>query len=203
MAATPMSTDEMGKALWKAAELGDTRAAAQLLDAGAPVNWQNKEQYGYSVLMKAVSCDQPHAVRLLLDRGADLEARNTWGRSISESAKTEAMRAILKHPDKHLQATIAGLRAQLVGRQKRSEEALAAKQADTEAALAAKQAEMDAALAAKQAEMDAALAAKQAEMDAALAMAHARHSATAVRADNLLLHLADRVTALERTAMEL
>ncbi|KAA0159685.1 hypothetical protein FNF28_05790 [Cafeteria roenbergensis] len=186
--------------------------------------------------MKAVSCDQPHAVRLLLDRGADLEARNTWGRSISESAKTEAMRAILKHPVKHLQATIAGLRAQLVGRQKRSEEALAAKQADTEAALAAKQAEMDAALAAKQAEMDAALAAKQAEMDAALAakqaemdaalaakqaemdaalaakqaemdaaqaMAHARHSATAVRADNLLLHLADRVTALERTAMEL
>ena len=104
-----------------------------------------------------------------------------WGRSISESAKTEAMRAILKHPVKHLQTTIAGLRAQLVGWQKRSEEALAAKQA----------------------EMDAALAAKQAEMDAALAMAHARHSATAIRADNLLLHLADRVTALERTAMEL
>ncbi len=69
MAATPMSTDEMGKALWKAAELGDTRAAAQLLDAGAPVNWQNKEQVGNAVGVEAARSGRPclpswHCARL-------------------------------------------------------------------------------------------------------------------------------------------
>ena len=41
MAAAAMSDDAMGKALWDAAEAGNTGEVSRLLEAGAPVNWEN------------------------------------------------------------------------------------------------------------------------------------------------------------------
>ena len=41
MAAAAMSDDAMGKALWDAAEAGNTGEVTRLLKAGAPVNWSN------------------------------------------------------------------------------------------------------------------------------------------------------------------
>ena len=45
MAAAAMSDDAMGKALWDAAEAGNTGEVTRLLKAGAPVNWA----YGVSM----------------------------------------------------------------------------------------------------------------------------------------------------------
>ena len=39
MAAAAMSNAAMGKALWDAAEAGNTGEVTRLLEAGAPVNW--------------------------------------------------------------------------------------------------------------------------------------------------------------------
>ena len=39
MAAAAMSDDDMGKALWDAADAGNTGEVTRLLEAGAPVNW--------------------------------------------------------------------------------------------------------------------------------------------------------------------
>ncbi len=46
MAAAAMIDDDMGKALWDAAEAGNTGEVARLLEAGAPANWADEVRVG-------------------------------------------------------------------------------------------------------------------------------------------------------------
>ena len=46
MAAAAMSDDDMGKALWDAADAGNTSEVTRLLEAGAPANWADRVSTG-------------------------------------------------------------------------------------------------------------------------------------------------------------
>ncbi|KAA0163168.1 hypothetical protein FNF28_04395 [Cafeteria roenbergensis] len=78
MAAAAMSDAEMGQALWDAAGAGKTGEVTRLLEAGAPVNWANRRS-GQSPLIKAAQKGHVELMRVLLDRGADLEAKDNNG----------------------------------------------------------------------------------------------------------------------------
>ncbi|KAA0150244.1 hypothetical protein FNF31_07052 [Cafeteria roenbergensis] len=79
MAATAVSPKSMGKALWEAAKEGNAEQASKLLHAGAPTDWTNNSAGGLTALAVAASAGHTHAAALLLDRGADLEAKDEDG----------------------------------------------------------------------------------------------------------------------------
>ncbi|KAA0166129.1 hypothetical protein FNF27_07543 [Cafeteria roenbergensis] len=143
--------------------------------------------------MMAAQNGHVEAMALLLDRGANLEAKNKAGLTAlimaAQNGKVEAM-ALLLDRGADLEArskpgksaldflkpkTLRALALHILHRTKHARKEGRACCAE---ALAAKQAEMEEALAAKQAEMEEALAAKQAEMDAQAAAAQAYRTAT-------------------------
>jgi len=82
--------------LVRAARRGHYAAAEALLDGGADPNLFDSiwTRPGWSPLMNAVHKSQPRIVRLLIDRGADVNARTTDGTSplaLSENAEIDAM----------------------------------------------------------------------------------------------------------------
>jgi ankyrin repeat protein len=90
----PNQTNAEGEsALMVVARTGNLDAARSLLAAGADVN--AKEQWGgQSALMWAVAQLQPEMVALLIDHGADLDARGTvrhWTRRITAEARPKDM----------------------------------------------------------------------------------------------------------------
>jgi ankyrin repeat protein len=69
---------EMGAALVRAADAGNTAAIGLMLDLGFGLNARGGDDGG-TALHAAAGSGSAAAVRLLLDRGADLEARDgTW-----------------------------------------------------------------------------------------------------------------------------
>ena len=62
--------------LWEAVRAGDAAAARQALDAGADVN--ARFRYGQTPLFKAAERGNAEIVRLLLERGADPDVRDTF-----------------------------------------------------------------------------------------------------------------------------
>jgi hypothetical protein len=87
--------DARADALWEAARKGDAPTVKQLLDAGVDVN--SKFRYGATALSYA--CDRGHldVVRLLLERGADPNVKDTfygatplsWASSPAQTRKPE------------------------------------------------------------------------------------------------------------------
>ncbi|KAA0153088.1 hypothetical protein FNF29_03276 [Cafeteria roenbergensis] len=74
---TTPSMDEraLGSALWEAAKAGSTAEACRLLDVGAPVDWKNDADKEFTALIVAAELGHKDTVELLLDLGADLEAK--------------------------------------------------------------------------------------------------------------------------------
>ncbi len=62
--------NSLGEKLIIAAKRGDFETAQKLLDAGAPVNYENK--YGLTALTAASDCNNIDVVSLLIDRGAQV-----------------------------------------------------------------------------------------------------------------------------------
>src|SRR5262245_37490259 len=82
--------------LVRAARRGNYDAAVALLDGGADPNLFDSiwTRPGWSPLMNAVHKSQPRIVRLLIDRGADVNARTTDGTTplaLSEDQEIAAM----------------------------------------------------------------------------------------------------------------
>ena len=88
-------TDAGLTALHRAAFHGDARLIKHILDAGAPVN--AADDRGFTPLMMAVNSSRknPDVVRMLLDRGADPQAKDASGRTVSEWAAIGANRKIM------------------------------------------------------------------------------------------------------------
>ncbi|KAA0147684.1 hypothetical protein FNF29_07236 [Cafeteria roenbergensis] len=80
MAAAALSRGDMGRALWDAAGAGNTGEVTRLLGEGAPVNWANCRD-GQTPLVRAAQKGHAESMRVLLNRGADLEAKNKDGRT--------------------------------------------------------------------------------------------------------------------------
>lgn len=82
----PLSTDARGNtALHRAARLGDTTAAARLIDAGAVVDATNRS--GATPLMQAARCGRWKVGALLLACGADMHRRDCQGRTPYQQAQ--------------------------------------------------------------------------------------------------------------------
>jgi ankyrin repeat protein len=64
--------------VWDAANYGDTLTLEKLLDVGAD---PNKPEYGFTPLAEAVENGKAKDVKLLLDHGADVNARDESGKS--------------------------------------------------------------------------------------------------------------------------
>ena len=99
-------TDPKADAFWQAARKGDAPAVKKFLDEGVDVN--TKFRYGTTAL--SFACDRGHleVVRLLLDRGADPNVKDTfynvtpigWASSPAQTRKpehAEIVRLLLKH----------------------------------------------------------------------------------------------------------
>ncbi len=76
--------------VWEAAHMGDTSTLEKLLDGGAD---PNKPEYGFTPLQEAVISGSARDVKLLLDHGADVNARD-------ESGKTALMMSSISGTDK-------------------------------------------------------------------------------------------------------
>jgi ankyrin repeat protein len=89
-------TDAGLTALHRAAFHGDMRLVKLLLDAGAPVNVADDR--GFTPLMIAVNSrtKNPDVIRMLLDRGADPEAKDASGRTVSQWAAIGANRKMME-----------------------------------------------------------------------------------------------------------
>jgi len=71
---------DLGKDLYEAAERGDIEQATAALDAGADVNWRKVDYASWAPLHAASRNGHEAAVRLLIERSADVNAassRNT------------------------------------------------------------------------------------------------------------------------------
>lgn len=81
----PLATDARGNtALHHAARLGDTDAAACLIDAGAVVDAPNRS--GATPLMQAARCGRWRVGSLLLAHGADMHRKDCQGRTPLQQA---------------------------------------------------------------------------------------------------------------------
>jgi len=73
MASDALTTDELGQLLLDAAGAGDAEQVAKLLETGAPLSWCRPD--GWTALMLAAEAGKSEVLSLLLDRGADANAR--------------------------------------------------------------------------------------------------------------------------------
>lgn len=81
----PLATDARGNtALHHAARLGDSDAAAHLIDAGAVVDAPNRS--GATPLMQAARCGRWKVGSLLLTHGADMHRKDSQGRTPIQQA---------------------------------------------------------------------------------------------------------------------
>jgi ankyrin repeat protein len=89
-------TDAGFTALHYAAYKGDLALVKLFLDAGVPVN--ATDDRGFTPLMMAANSKNknPEVVRLLLDRGADAEAKDSLGRTAADWARMGAREQIVK-----------------------------------------------------------------------------------------------------------
>ena len=180
-----------------------------------------------TALMMAAYSGHLVAVALLLDRGADLEAKDNvrasalaieqWrspslsdgsrlqsgdralGLCWSQAGKAAVEWVKAEHLKALVQQILENARRAREREQARCAEALAAKQAEMEEALAAKQAEMEGA----QARCAEALAAKQAEMEGALAAKQAEMDAQADAAQAYRTATVAAMAALEHRVKQL
>jgi hypothetical protein len=90
------ATDSGLTALHPAASKGNLPMVNLLLEAGVPVNVADDR--GFTPLMQAVNSrtKSPEVVRLLLDCGADAEAKDISGRSVAEWARIGASHEIIR-----------------------------------------------------------------------------------------------------------
>jgi ankyrin repeat protein len=92
---------QQADALIRAAETGHTAALAQMLDLGFPVDAHGGDQGG-TALHAAAYAGSADATRLLLDRGADVEARDeTWDSHplVWAAIGSSERRDLNSHPD--------------------------------------------------------------------------------------------------------
>jgi ankyrin repeat protein len=102
---TELSTAEMGTALMRAAEDGNTAAIKLMLDLGFLVDARG--DHGGTALHSAASAGSTSAVRFLLDQGADLEARDTsWDSTPLIWAMVGSGERIGRAPDADWVATV-------------------------------------------------------------------------------------------------
>lgn len=91
---TPLAADKRGNtALHHAARLGETDAAARLIDAGAVVDVPNRS--GATPLMLAARCGHWHVGALLLAHGADMHRKDCQGRTSIQQAAMAGNRRLL------------------------------------------------------------------------------------------------------------
>ena len=70
---------EADRALSDAAESGDIKAAEEAIAAGADIRTGDPNQYGDSPLHKAAKSGHTELVLLLIENGADVNAKDKWG----------------------------------------------------------------------------------------------------------------------------
>ena len=74
-----------GVQLWLAASEGDVPGTISLLDKGAPIDWQWDEKDsmldGWTALLTACNNGAPEVAKVLVGRGANLEATTNTGRT--------------------------------------------------------------------------------------------------------------------------
>mmetsp|Transcript_20493 Transcript_20493/g.78731 ORF Transcript_20493/g.78731 Transcript_20493/m.78731 type:complete len:215 (-) Transcript_20493:140-784(-) len=79
MGAAAMAAPAREKALWEAASHGNVPEVVSLLDSGAMTDWANDDAFRSAPLAAAVRHGRDAVVRVLLDRGANPEAKDTSG----------------------------------------------------------------------------------------------------------------------------
>ena len=89
--------------IWQAIHDGQSASIERILDSGLSVNFANK---GISLLQLAAEVDNSRIVRILLDRGAEVNKTDSYGWSALHSAaysgSVEIVLLILQHGDKEI-----------------------------------------------------------------------------------------------------
>jgi truncated hemoglobin YjbI len=85
-------------ALHMAARRGHAEVAAALLDCGADL--EVRDSHGETPLRRAVNCEKPALVSLLIERGADLRSKAKNGTMPVLAARSPAMKRLLKSATK-------------------------------------------------------------------------------------------------------
>ncbi|KAA0177228.1 hypothetical protein FNF27_01557 [Cafeteria roenbergensis] len=81
MTAAAATEDRLLLALANASDIGNTAEVSRLLDAGAPVHGMWPTAYGKAPLIRASANGHVGIVRMLLDRGASVDATDDHGRT--------------------------------------------------------------------------------------------------------------------------
>ncbi|HEU5391483.1 MAG TPA: ankyrin repeat domain-containing protein [Streptosporangiaceae bacterium] len=98
------------RVLADAADHGHTEAVRLMLDLGFPPGTRSEPDDGATALHLAASAGSPATVRLLLDRGADIEARDTtWNATPLEWAIVGSGLRLGHAPDPDWPATVSVL----------------------------------------------------------------------------------------------
>jgi len=95
-AACQMSPKQLNTQLFNAAEKGDIAKIEQALAQGADVNYSCSEECkGWTPVMIAAAENHPEAVKLLLEKGANPNAQNRYGRSALHFAVNYSLEPIV------------------------------------------------------------------------------------------------------------
>ena len=70
------ATLSLSRRMWAAAQLGDQEQVAHALDQGARIEWQNPQEHDTTSLHASSSHGHESIARLLLERGASIDAAN-------------------------------------------------------------------------------------------------------------------------------
>ena len=108
----PALAGEQADALHNAARAGELEKVRQLLDAGVPVDAVN--EYDVTALMYAAGWDHPDVVRLLIERGADLDHRDnlyranamTWA---SQRGHSDVILLLVEHGESAKEAILTAV----------------------------------------------------------------------------------------------
>ena len=103
-------TAEDHRVLTDAADHGLAEAVRLMLDLGFPPGARSEQDNGATALHLAAAAGSPGTVRLLLDRGADIEARDTaWNSTPLEWAIVGSGMRLGHDPDPDWPATVGAL----------------------------------------------------------------------------------------------